>query len=256
MIPTNTITAATNLRRLSRPIWYMASPYNHDDPDVRQARFEAVCQVAASYLKQGLSLFSPIAHSHPIEVEGFINGGIAAPDASFWRDWDLPLMEACCGIITVTLPGWKDSVGVAGEEEFFRLSGLPVVRDASWPLIIKESLYMRLMGWTPESEEEAEKRRERLSALAYVKDNPPPEVVIALPDLSKMEDEGIPTGKYTGEYEKAEWAEAKVGDGPFFGEPEDEEEGMATHEASDMSPEDFEDVAREKVGLSKNQPSF
>jgi len=45
---------------------YLASPYTSDDPAVRQQRFEAACRAAAAMIRQGQTVFSPIAHSHAI----------------------------------------------------------------------------------------------------------------------------------------------------------------------------------------------
>ncbi len=45
---------------------YLASPYSHDDPAVRQERFDAACRAAAELVRQGKTVFRPVAHSHAI----------------------------------------------------------------------------------------------------------------------------------------------------------------------------------------------
>jgi nucleoside 2-deoxyribosyltransferase len=50
-----------------KPVIYLASPYSHPDPAVRQCRFELACMAAARRMERGLIVYSPIAHSHPIE---------------------------------------------------------------------------------------------------------------------------------------------------------------------------------------------
>jgi hypothetical protein len=42
---------------------YLASPFTHDDPAVRQQRFEAACRAAAILISQGKTVFSPIMRS-------------------------------------------------------------------------------------------------------------------------------------------------------------------------------------------------
>ena len=45
---------------------YIASPYTHADPAVRQRRFEDVYHYVAERMLQGAVVYSPIAHSNPI----------------------------------------------------------------------------------------------------------------------------------------------------------------------------------------------
>ncbi len=59
---------------------YLASPYSHPDARVRQRRFEEACQAAAAITRAGLSVFSPISHSHPIARYGVPTG---------WDYWGL-----------------------------------------------------------------------------------------------------------------------------------------------------------------------
>jgi len=89
---------------------YLASPYTHPDPTVRQQRFETVCQVAADMLRAGMLVFSPIAHSVPIAEHG------GAPDTwDFWWGVDLEILARCDELIIVKLDGWRESRGVQAE---------------------------------------------------------------------------------------------------------------------------------------------
>lgn len=136
-----TPTASSATRELSRPMWYLACPYSHDDASVREARFKAICTVAGVYVQQGISVFSPIAHTHAIEQAM----GVGKIEPPVWIDFDQPMMEASCGIITVTFPSWEASVGVGHEEDYFRDTGRPVLRDHSWQGIIPPELMRDLM---------------------------------------------------------------------------------------------------------------
>lgn len=44
---------------------YLATPYSHPDPKVREARFQAVNAVAAQLMRDGHHVYSPISHAHP-----------------------------------------------------------------------------------------------------------------------------------------------------------------------------------------------
>lgn len=49
---------------------YLASPYTHPDPAVRQRRFDAACRAAAQMIRAGSMVFSPVVHSHPLTHYG------------------------------------------------------------------------------------------------------------------------------------------------------------------------------------------
>lgn len=99
---------------------YLASPYTHDDPAVRQARYEAVCRAAAEIVRGGQAVFSPIAHSHALCQHGL------PLDWPFWRDIDLTLLRRCDVLWVLATEGWAESVGVRAEIDAAREHGLPV----------------------------------------------------------------------------------------------------------------------------------
>ncbi len=45
---------------------YLASPYTHVDAAVRESRFDAACLAMSTLMRAGLSVYSPIVHSHPL----------------------------------------------------------------------------------------------------------------------------------------------------------------------------------------------
>jgi len=105
----------------SRPLVYLAVPYSHPDPTVRQRRFELVNKVAAKLITQGLYIFSPISHTHPIALAGAL-----APGWEYWQNFDRAYLAHCHKIIVLTLPGWQESKGVTGELAIAREMGLEV----------------------------------------------------------------------------------------------------------------------------------
>lgn len=100
---------------------YLASPYSHQSQSVMQDRFERVCRVAARLMGEGVHLYSPIAHTHPIAVQGSLPRGW-----EFWEQYDRKLLAACQELWIVTLEGWKESKGVAAELAIAGEMGLPV----------------------------------------------------------------------------------------------------------------------------------
>ena len=89
---------------------YLASPYSHQDPAVREERFRAVCVVCAKLMSVGHHVFSPIAHTHPVAVVGDLPKGF-----DFWREYDWWFVSRVDAVYVLMLDGWKDSIGVASE---------------------------------------------------------------------------------------------------------------------------------------------
>lgn len=100
---------------------YLASPYNHTDPDIREKRFDEVCYYASVLMRQGVKLFCPIAHTHPIaEIGGLPKGW------DYWQDYDQLMLAACSELWVAPIDGWNKSVGVAGEIEIAKEKNLPI----------------------------------------------------------------------------------------------------------------------------------
>ena len=99
---------------------YLASPYTHVDPAVRQQRFESACRAAAELIRSGSSVYCPIAHSHPLCRYGL------ASDWQFWQEHDLRFLDACDEIVVLKLDGWAQSIGVQAEIAAARALGKPV----------------------------------------------------------------------------------------------------------------------------------
>lgn len=90
---------------------YLAAPYSHSDPAVRQARFDVVNRVAGQLLAIGYEVYSPISMGHVVcEACGL-------PTAfSFWRKNCLSFLGGwATHLLVLKLDGWELSEGVAAE---------------------------------------------------------------------------------------------------------------------------------------------
>lgn len=110
---------------MKRQFIYLASPYSHPDPIVREARFDAVCKKTAEYLMAGKPCFSPIAHSHPL-VKHLPEA--LCMDFEFWMKEDLAILKDAAELHILMLDGWQSSRGVARETEYADSVGIPVFR--------------------------------------------------------------------------------------------------------------------------------
>lgn len=115
---------------------YLASPYSvgkngaYKEADtglasknLRTRRYKAVCKKAAELMLDGEVVFSPIAHSHSIELEGM--GGVVK-SGDFWLDQDLKILDKCDALVVYCLPNWERSRGIAREIAFAQAKGLPI----------------------------------------------------------------------------------------------------------------------------------
>jgi hypothetical protein len=103
------------------PLIYLASPYSHPDPMVREARFQAACRQAAELMRCGISVFSPIVYSHSIVAYGL------PADWATWERLDRAILEICSEVLVLALDGWRESEGVQAEIEVAKRLGKPVV---------------------------------------------------------------------------------------------------------------------------------
>ena len=110
----------------ARRLVYLAVPYSSPDPAVREHRFHLVNQAAAALMRQGIHVFSPISHTHPILTEGELPTGF-----DYWEEYDRAMLGACCALVVLAIEGWNRSVGVAREIEIAKEMGLPIFTAAS-----------------------------------------------------------------------------------------------------------------------------
>jgi hypothetical protein len=99
---------------------YLASPYSHPDPAVRESRFREACRAAARFMRVGQAVFSPIAHGHCICTYGL------PTDWRFWEPFDRHQLEKCDEVVVLMLDGWRESVGVQAEIRIAAECGKPV----------------------------------------------------------------------------------------------------------------------------------
>ena len=100
---------------------YLAAPYTHPDPFVKEARFHQINRTAAKLMAQGLFVFSPISHTHPIACAGDLPG-----DWAYWSAYDRAILECCARMIVLRLDGWDKSSGIKGELAIAAELNLPV----------------------------------------------------------------------------------------------------------------------------------
>lgn len=100
---------------------YLASPYSAPEFGTREARYHLACRAAAKLMMNGAVVFSPIAHSHPIEA-----WFPEIKDGEWWLRQDVAILRHCARLVVLRLDGWERSKGVAREVELAHELGIPV----------------------------------------------------------------------------------------------------------------------------------
>jgi hypothetical protein len=101
---------------------YLASPYSHPEPSVREERFQEVCRAAAHLM------FSPIAHTHPISLVGSLPG-----EWEYWKSYDEAVLSTCRSLVVLQLENWEQSKGIQGEVEIAGRIDLPTYYTSPSP---------------------------------------------------------------------------------------------------------------------------
>ena len=101
--------------------YYLATPYSKYADGI-EAAFRAAAEQTALLIRAGVPVYSPIAHTHPVAIHGDID----PYDHTIWLKADRAFMDAACGLIICTLPGWRDSYGIEQERQTFEKAGKPI----------------------------------------------------------------------------------------------------------------------------------
>lgn len=96
---------------------YLASPYTHPDPAVREQRYMAAVQATMKLLQSGMAVFCPVAYSHQFALQGM--GG----EWDTWERFDRVMIERCDELWILEIPGWEESKGIKAELNLAREMG-------------------------------------------------------------------------------------------------------------------------------------
>jgi hypothetical protein len=100
---------------------YLGTPYTRYGAGL-DAAFEVAADLTARLTTAGLTVYSPIVHSHPLAK----HGGLDPLDLSIWYPHNDALMARCDSLIVAHMDGWRDSIGIAYEIAYFKRVGKPI----------------------------------------------------------------------------------------------------------------------------------
>lgn len=100
---------------------YVASPYSHKDPTIKDNRYWQVLKFVAEYTRRGRILYSPIVHCHQMALSFDLPGNL-----DFWKEHNAKLLRHADELWVYTLEGWKESQGVTYELQLAQQLYIPV----------------------------------------------------------------------------------------------------------------------------------
>lgn len=109
---------------------YLAGPYSHPDPKVRDYRYIQHLKAYTKLLEQGFAVIAPIVQGHNAV------GYSTALDLWLHKEWldlDFNYIERCDIVYILQIEGWKESKGVNAEIAFCRENDIPIVYSENMP---------------------------------------------------------------------------------------------------------------------------
>lgn len=100
---------------------YVGTPYSRYPGGIEPAFVDAA-KLTARLMSEGLKVYSPIAHTHPLAIYG----GLDPFDHSIWLPFDAAMMEKSDAMIVAMMAGWESSFGIRHEIQVFVEAGKPV----------------------------------------------------------------------------------------------------------------------------------
>ncbi len=103
---------------------YIASPYSHPDPKVREERYQSVLDFVAHIAMRPTmdTPYSPIVHWHHVALGHNLPG-----DFEFWKRIDHDMIARANSVIVYMIDGWQESKGVKAEIEYAHRRGIRVM---------------------------------------------------------------------------------------------------------------------------------
>jgi len=107
--------------KLMKPLIYLAVPFTHNEKWVQHLRYLLVTAIGDLLIRAGKDIFSPITESYMYQTIGNTGGTF-----STWKAHDFLMLSKCDKLLVLTLPGWKESIGVTAEIQYARRHKIPI----------------------------------------------------------------------------------------------------------------------------------
>ena len=120
---------------------YLAQPYSHPELAVRVERFIEARKFLVWAFQERFPVFSPIVHWHQIAIQYEL-----PYDAKAYQAQNTGMLTKASTIGILTIPGWRESIGLRQELESAAFQGLPCFCVSP---ISGDYLLIEEKNWTP-----------------------------------------------------------------------------------------------------------
>ncbi|KKN74528.1 hypothetical protein LCGC14_0389450 [marine sediment metagenome] len=100
---------------------YLASPYSHKNPSVRQLRHNFAAVAVAALMRKQAIVFSPILHDHDLAQRCML-----PTNFPFWQKHSQVFIYHSAEVYILCINGVAKSEGVAAERRYAEDEGIPV----------------------------------------------------------------------------------------------------------------------------------
>lgn len=107
---------------MKNTVIYIASPYTHENEDIRNLRYNKVSYYVADLVSNGYVAISPITYGHTL-----LNYKEMPTDFDFWENFCIGLLSKCDIMYVYKLDGWDQSKGVINEIKYAEENNIPIV---------------------------------------------------------------------------------------------------------------------------------
>lgn len=98
--------------------YYLASPYSHSDPAIRDERVEEARMHQAYLFQCGIIVYPAVGATHEMAIHHAL-----PTDDTYWQRQNYTFLRESQGMIICTIKGWLDSRGVMDEISICRAYG-------------------------------------------------------------------------------------------------------------------------------------
>lgn len=104
-------------------IYYLATPYHHQKPEIREERVRIAQLLTADLVSRGMHVFCPIAYGSLLRAQPAIQEW----NHEDWMAFDLPFLAKCDILLIAKMHDWHKSRGIQQERNFAAKAGIPVM---------------------------------------------------------------------------------------------------------------------------------
>lgn len=99
-------------------LYYVATPFGHPEPVVREMRYQQALSIVTLLSQKGRFAYSPIVHYYQVCAKQGWDKMSTAERWAIMKKFDFAAIDRCDEALFFMLEGWETSVGMHDEQEY------------------------------------------------------------------------------------------------------------------------------------------